>query len=416
MINAINNILYKTDRSHYFYIWISALLALVILGIYGVGVSFFVSIELLEFDIKVPWAMMISSYMFLVVSSTGLCIVTSLGYVFGRRDYELIGKRGVFLAIITLVFGMTTIMLHLGHPERSYFFYITPNRESAIWGMSFFYTFYILFIMVVYWFLSRADLAHIAKTSTGWKQVIYGLSTLGMKDESHEAVQRDHKYAKYMGMAALAAALSADSTLGAIFGHSESMPYWYGAYYPIFFLLTAAFSGFAWLIAVIVITYRIEKKVMSDELKELIFEMGNVFVLLLGFGMLFTLYKLTSGALDPVKSKTVMLFLNGPFSIPFYIFEVGIGTVLPILLTLYSLKKHWMTGLMIASLMALTGLFFMRYDFVVAGQIYPIFNNEPLPQIFPSLIEVFVISGIFGGLLLVYTLAVKFLPLQEEHH
>ena len=60
---------------------------------------------------------------------------------------------------------------------------------------------------------------------------------------------------------------------------------------------------------------------------------------------------------------------------------------------------------------------FMRYDFVVAGQIYPIFNNIPLPAtVVPTLMEIFVIAGIFGGLLLVYTLAVKFLPLKEGHH
>jgi Ni/Fe-hydrogenase subunit HybB-like protein len=72
---------------------------------------------------------------------------------------------------------------------------------------------------------------------------------------------------------------------------------------------------------------------------------------------------------------------------------------------------------MIASIMALTGLFFMRYDFVVAGQIYPTFNNIPLPAtVVPTLMEQFVIAGIFGGLLLSYTLAVKFLPLDEKEH
>ena len=411
----IHNILYKTERSHYFYIWLSILTSLAVLGAYGLASSFFISLEILEFNIDIPWAMMISTYVFFVVSSTGLCIVTSLGHVFGRRDYELIGKRGVFLAIITIMFGMLAIMLHLGHPERSFFFYLTPNIGSAIWGMSFFYTFYILFIMIEYWLLARAELAYTANTSTGWKQVLYGLAVFGIRDESHTAVDRDHRFAKWAGIAAMAAGLSAHSTLGAIFGHAESMPYWYGAYYPIYFLLSATFSGFAWMIAVVIITYRIQKKEMSHELKELVFEMGNAFVILLGVGMLFTLYKITSGVFHPVKAKTVMLFLNGPFSIPFYTFEIAVGTVFPVLLLLYSLKRQWMTGLMIASIMALVGLFFMRYDFVVAGQIYPIFNNIPLPAtVVPTLMEIFVIAGIFGGLLLVYTLAVKFLPLEEK--
>jgi Ni/Fe-hydrogenase subunit HybB-like protein len=412
-----HSVIYKTQRSHYFYIWLSILTALAVLGAYGLISSFFISPEILEFNKDTPWAMMISTYVFFVVSSTGLCIVTSLGHVFGRRDYKLIGKRGVFLAIITIIFGMFAIMLHLGHPERSFFFYLTPNIGSAIWGMSFFYTFYILFIMIEYWLLARAELAHIANTSKGWKQVLYGLAVFGIRDESHTAVDRDNRFAKWTGIAAMVAGLSAHSTLGAVFGHAEAMPYWYGTYYPIYFLLSAAFSGFAWMIAVVTITYRIQKKEMSHKLKELVFEMGHAFVILLGAGMLFTLYKITSGVFHALKAKTVMLFLNGPFSIPFFTFEIAVGTVIPVLLLLYSLKRKWMTGLMIASIMALTGLFFMRYDFVVAGQIYPTFNNIPLPAtVVPTLMEQFVIAGIFGGLLLSYTLAVKFLPLEEKEH
>lgn len=415
MIN-LDGVLYRAKNSHYFYIWISFLTSLILLGIYGVSVTFFVSMELLEFDVNIPWAMMISTYIFLVVSSTGLCIVTSLGHVFGRSDYLLIGKRGCFLAIITIIFGMATITLHLGHPERSYYFYLTPNVNSAIWGMSFFYTFYILFIMIEYWFLARADLARIAYASSGYKQTMYGLMTFGIRDLSHDAIVRDHRFARWAGIAALTAGLLAHSTLGAVFGHSEAMPYWYGVYYPIYFLVSAAFSGFAWLIAMIVITYQIEKKEMSYELKKLIFEMGNAFVILLGIGVLFSLYKIVYGLFTPKIAKTVMLFLKGPFSIPFYVFEIGIGTIIPITLGIYSLKRQWIPGLATASVMTLIGLFFMRYDFVVAGQIYPIFDSKPLPKIFPSIIEIFIVAGIFGGLFLVYTLAVKFLPLNEQRH
>lgn len=412
-----NAVLYKTERSHYFYIWVSALAALQLLGIYGALASYFVSLEVLEFHVDIPWAISISTYVFFVVSSTGLCIVTSLGHVFGRHDYELIGKRGVLLAIITILCGMGAIGLHLGHPERSAVsMLLTPNIGSAIWGMGFFYTFYIVFILVEYWLLARVDLVHLANTSKGFKQIIYRFALFGVKDESHESVERDHKFAKWIGIAALVAGLSAHSTLGAVFGHMESIPYWYGIYYPIYFLLSATFSGLAWIITMIVITYRIERKIMSYELKELLFEMANVFVVLLCVGMLFTLYKITSGLLDPVKERAVMLFLKGPFSIAFYVFEIGIGTLIPILLLLYSLKKQWLTGLMIASIMVLVGLFFMRYDFVVAGEIYPVFSNRPLPAMSPALMEVFLIAGTCSGFTLAYTFAVKFLPLDESEH
>ena len=221
-----------------------------------------------------------------------------------QKRYELIGKRGVFLAIITIVFGMIAIMLHLGHPERSaVYVWITPNIRSAIWGMGFFYSFYILFIMIEYWLLARADLAKTANTSIGWKQVFYGLSTFGMRSESEEAVSRDHKFAKIAGVAALISGLSAHSTLGAVFGHAEARAYWYGAYYPIYFLLSATFSGLAWLILMTVATYKIKSEEMPEKLKKLVFEMAKILAFLLSVGLLFMSYKMGFGLLDDAKSE-----------------------------------------------------------------------------------------------------------------
>ena len=71
------------ERSPAFYIWVSLLVALVGLGAYVLLMSLIHSLEILEFTIKIPWVMMVSNYVFLIGSSTGLCMVATLGYVFG---------------------------------------------------------------------------------------------------------------------------------------------------------------------------------------------------------------------------------------------------------------------------------------------------------------------------------------------
>lgn len=407
----------KNGRTTSYYIWISILLAVILLGIYGVVASFVEGMEILEFNLSIPWSMMISVYVFFVVSSTGLCIVTSLGHVFGAKRYEIIGKRGVFLAIITIVFGMIAIMLHLGHPERSaVYVWITPNIGSAIWGMGFFYSFYILFIMVEYWLLAREDLARTANASTGWKQVFYGLATIGFRSESEESIKRDHRFAQIAGAAALIAGLSAHSTLGAVFGHVESRAYWYGAYYPIYFLLSATFSGLAWLLLMTISTYKLKNEHMSDKLNKLIFEMAKLLAVLLSVGLLFMSYKVGTGLLDDIKAQTMILFINGPFSVSFWIFEIAVGTILPIIILLAAVKRESLNAVLSASVMVIIGLFMMRYDFVIAGQIYPTFKDA-LPTTFvPTLMEIFVIAGVFSGFFLSYVLALKYLPLEEKSH
>jgi len=42
---------------------------------------------------EVPWGILISTYVFLVVTSTGLCLVSSIGHVFGVKSLAPIAKR-----------------------------------------------------------------------------------------------------------------------------------------------------------------------------------------------------------------------------------------------------------------------------------------------------------------------------------
>jgi Ni/Fe-hydrogenase subunit HybB-like protein len=415
-MEIITNVINTINRQPRFYIWISALVGLMVLGAFGFLMSLLVSMQLLEFHHAIPWTMQISTYIFFVASSTGICMVTSLGHLFGVKRFELIGKRGAFLALITVTFGMTAIILHLGHPERSFYFYLTPNIRSAIWGMSFFYTFAIPFIMAELWFLMRADFAKKANNSIGYKQLIYRLAVLGQRDKSHAAIERDHKRSSIAAGGALVFELAAFSTLGSIFGHTQAKAFWHGTYFPLFFLLSALFSGLAWLIAVTTATYKLQKKEIPHDLKKLIFEMSNMFAVALSVGLLFIAYKTSSGLLDTEDAKTTMLLLRGPFSIPFWLFEITVGTVIPALLILYSLKKEWIGGLLAASVMTLVGAFLVRYDFLIAGQVYPYFDYVQMPKMYPTVIESFVVAGIFGGFFMVYTLAVKFLPLEEERH
>jgi hypothetical protein len=132
----LDPLLAEVEGSPGFYLWISFLVALIFLGGYALLMSLIHSMEILEFYTNIPWEMMVSNYVFLVGSSIGLCIVTSLGYAFGLQRFELIAKRSLFLALITIIFGLSSIGLHLGHPERGAIYNVlTPNLRSAMWWM-----------------------------------------------------------------------------------------------------------------------------------------------------------------------------------------------------------------------------------------------------------------------------------------
>ena len=112
-----------------------------------------------------------------------------------------------------------------------------------------------------------------------------------------------------------------------------------------------------------------------------------------------------------------MLVLNGPFSVGFWGFDVALMTVIPIFILVWAAEAKSLNGVLTGSLICLIGTFVMRYEFVVAGQVYP---NIPqgLPSYWPTLMELFIIGGVFAAFLITYTLAEKFLSLKEEmpHH
>lgn len=435
----------ETESSAGFYVWISLLVALVFLGGFALVMSLIDSMEILEFYTNIPWEMMVSNYVFLVGSSIGLCIVSSLGYVFGLKRFELIGKRAVFMALITIIFGLSSIGLHLGHPERGAIYNaLTPNLRSAMWWMGTLYPPYIALVAVLYWLLARTELAKIAAQSQGLKARIFRLMALeGLKARlyrimpleriearvyrllplesmglSLDSVGADLRWARVVGTLALIFGLLAYSVEGSLFAHIEARPFWYGALYPIDFFLGATFCGFAWLIIAGIITYKVRGEEIPAKLKDLFYEMGKILALLLSVGLLFIAYKMGHGLFEPAKARTIMLFLNGPFSPGFWLFEIAVGIVLPIPILLYAARQKKIAGLPVAAIMVLVGYFVKRYDFVVASQVYPLIKKQhTLASYLPTFMEMLLIGGILAAFFLTYTLGARFLPLKEgENH
>ncbi len=403
------------ERSPRLVIWIGVLLALIFLAGYALLASLLTSMEILEFSVKIPWATMIATYIFLVAIGSGLCIINALGSVFGMQRYEMMTKRMAFLSLTTIIFGMLCIVLHLGHPERMPIYNaISPNFRSAISWMGLLYSIYMAVVVGELWLLSREDLVQKAQQTDGLTRKILELLTLEkLRPTRFGAVLEDSRLPRLLALLAFVSGASALSMLGSVFAHMESRLLWYGLYYPVYFLVSAIFSGYAFLIVVTIVTYRVKNDEIFPGLKAVIFEMAQVLALILAVGFLLIIIRLATGLLNPASRGPVMLLINGPFSIGFWGFEVGLMSVLPIYVFIWAAEKKSLNGVLTGALMVLIGTFVMRYEFVVAGQVYP---NIPLglPSYWPTMMEVFVIGGVIAAFLLVYTLGDLFLSLKEE--
>ncbi|RJX18918.1 MAG: polysulfide reductase NrfD, partial [Desulfobulbus sp.] len=91
--------------------------------------------------------------------------------------------------------------------------------------------------------------------------------------------------------------------------------------------------------------------------------------------------------------------ISGPLATNFWIFEVAIGLLLPLVLVIIT-RMNSVPAMSAAALMTLVGLFVRTYNTVVAGQIIPVFpgttNTPAVLSYTPSVAEMLLVMAGMG--------------------
>ncbi len=338
---------------------------------------------------EIPWGILIATYVFFVVSSTGLCLVSSLGHVFGIEKFDLIGRRAIILAIITLLTGFGAIGMELNHPIRMGIYTIlSPNFSSPIW----------------------------------WMGTLYGLYLVLLCGEFYFLMKGHHKGAFAMGMIGFIAAVSAHSNLGAVFGLLEARPYWHGSFLPIYFILSALVSGGALVALFVYFNHKFRNIDLPEHYQEFMVSLGKLQALFLTILIFFVIWKTIPGLYGqpPGKYEATMAVLTGPLAFNFWFFEVLIGMLIPVAILL-NRRTRTPFGVMVAGLLSTVGIYFMRYDLVIAGQLVPMREGvdglvNGLLSYTPSIVELGIVVGAMAFCLFLYSVAEKMLPLGDQSH
>jgi Ni/Fe-hydrogenase subunit HybB-like protein len=318
---------------------------------------------------EIPLAILISTYIFFVVASTGLCLVSSIGHVFGVRDFMPIAKRAVLLSVITILAGFIVIGLEIENPFRMAIYNVlSPNLYSNIWWMGTLYGFYMVFMIIEFVFL----------------------------------MLNNHKTAATAGLLGVISGVAAHSNLGGIFAMLHGREFWYGPYLPIYFIASAMMTGCAFIIFFVILAHKINRETIDGATARTLDVIGKLTVLMLAVVMFFTFWKILTAAVGgPSKLEAMNALLSGPYAFNFWVFEIAGGTVLPFVLLLLSKGKKLMY-MFVASAVMIFCIFFMRLDLVVVGQIVPLYLDlgvkefAELHTYSPSLHEILVVLGGFG--------------------
>jgi molybdopterin-containing oxidoreductase family membrane subunit len=364
--------------------WLTFLAILIAFGAVGAALTIAPGDEVFGTTPAVEWGILIAAYVFFAVTTSGLCLASSLGTVFGIEMFRPLEKRHAILAVLFLVTGFGVIALDLHYPVRLMFGVVfSPSPLSPMWWMGVLYAIYLGFLLTEVWSMFR-----------GHPQI--------------------HQAACVMSTVM---AILAPSTLGAVFGILAARPFWHGSFTPVYVFLTALLSGTALLGIVFYCVQRFhlsghgrEATMAITALRILLAIALGVAIFLVSWQMIVGLYGGVLGAVD-----ATMALLVGPLALQFWIFKVLIGLVVPFVLVALP-QTRTPAGLFAASACALAGIFVDRMIFVSAGQIAPTsaasgIVSYPYAAYSPSLVEISIVVGALAFVALMYTTAEHFLNL-----
>ena len=292
----------------------------------------------------ITWGLAIATYVYLVLTSTGLTFVASLGMLFGFHAFYPIAKRCVWLAIATIVAGFMVLALELGHPFRMSWALPTGFQyKSPMFWMGTFYSLYLLFLAAKFQRIHVGD----------WTSPL----------------------SRNLGIASFVSVIVAHGNLGLIFGMMWMRPVWHDYMLPVYFLITAGLSGLAFAIFFTYLAYDFDRGKMPEPLRTL--ASGTALPYIFATVLAITLFMVAARTISGLWSNFEGLQVyHHIVRSPLYHLELWLGLVVPFILLLSPTLLRKPSVQITAAVLVMVAVFIGRYEFIVNGQIVPVFKGN----------------------------------------
>ncbi|MFC1576009.1 NrfD/PsrC family molybdoenzyme membrane anchor subunit, partial [Gemmatimonadota bacterium] len=195
-----------------------------------------------EFELQ--WSLLVVLYPYLTGLVAGAFILASLERVFNVKEVEPTYRLSLLTALAFLIVAPLPLLVHLGHPERSFEMFLTPNPRSAMAMFGFVYAWYLMVVLLLeLWFDYREDMVRWARENTGWRRWMYTILTLGATDLSEKSLRFDRSAGRWITVVGIPSAFLLHGYVGFIFGSVKANPWWSSVLMPVVFLFSAIVSG-----------------------------------------------------------------------------------------------------------------------------------------------------------------------------
>jgi len=332
-------------------------------------------------EVELHWGLLIVVYPYVTGLVAGAFILASLVRVFNVRELHPTYRLSLLTALAYLIVAPLPLLTHLGHPERSFEIFITPNLNSAMAMFGFVYAWYLMVVLLLeIWFDYRKDLVLWSQHERRLRRWLHRALTLGATDLSPRALHFDQSAGRFITIIGIPSAFLLHGYVGFIFGSVKANPWWSSVLMPIVFLFSAIVSGIALLLVLYLLGTLLRSKpvdmICMDKLAMFLF-----YALVLDFSL--ELLDFIHRLYEAEESIHILSELvSGRLFLSLVVLQALLGTLLPLLLLgllspalrsrgLVTLPDELRRLLYVGSAVLIQiGIFSTRWNVVIGGQLF----------------------------------------------
>lgn len=332
-------------------------------------------------EVELHWGLLIVVYPYITGLVAGAFILASLVRVFNVRELQPTYRLSLLTALAYLLAAPLPLLAHLGHPQRAFEIFLTPNLRSAMAMFGFVYAWYLMVVLLLeIWFDYRKDLVLWSQRERGVMRWLHRLLTLGATELSPGALHFDQNAGRVITIIGIPSAFLLHGYVGFIFGSVKANPWWSSVLMPIVFLFSAIVSGIALMLLFYLVGTLLRSKpvdmVCLDKLAMFLFYAQVLDFSLEMLDFIHRLYEAEESIHILAQLVSSRLFLS------LVVLQALLGTLLPLVVLALVSPAFRSGGLLAlpaelrrllyagAAILIQVGIFSTRWNVVIGGQLF----------------------------------------------
>jgi len=382
-------------------IWLGIMGLILLTGLVAGIFVFWKGLVITNLTDLVPWGLWITIDLSSIALSAGAFSLCAGVYLFGLKRYQPIARTATFVGLIGYTMAMLALILDIGRPDRFWHAVVYWNTHSLMWEV----TMCVVLYLTVLLFETMPILANFDWLCKRLPKIAHLMSGT-------------HHYAPILAIIGLGLSSLHQSSLGAMYGVIKARPFWFKPEMSVLFMLSAIVGGISLTLFASMLAGRLTNKAkVNDALIERVAQF--VGYLLIGYFYFRAWDTLaTTYTYDPGRSEGLHVMTKGPLAFNFWIGEMLLGMIVPMILLLYKQTRVNPFWRMLALFLVAAGVVAFRWDTNISGLmvVMPFAPGQAIAytNYFPSLVELLSGSAIVAFGLTTFSFGVRYLRVVDH--